>query len=107
MSFEPSENINFYEQTLFNGYSPAEIEEMQTLMEKWGKATYPTLAHSIVDHAERHGFRANYLKYLRKADNFTKKGAKKKQLPNGALRWNKGTEFLIEKDSKIISYGDN
>lgn len=76
-------------------------------MQKWDQATYPTLANSIVDHADRHGYQDDYLKYLRKAANFNKKGARKTNLPNRALRWNKGTEFLIEKDSKIISYGEN
>lgn len=55
-------------------------------MEKWDKATYPTLANSIVAHADRHNFKGNYLKYLRKAANFNKKGARKKTLPNETLR---------------------
>jgi len=101
------ENISFYEQILFRGYSQEEIKEIQDLMQNWERATYPTLAHSIVDHADRHGFKNDYLKYLRKSANFHKKGAKKKQLPNGTLRWNKGTEFLIERNNKLISYGDN
>lgn len=95
-----------YQQILFEGYTEQEIAETQILMQKWDKATYPTLANSIVDHAERHGFKANYLKYLRKAANFNKKGARKTKLPNGAWRWNKGTEFIIERCDKIISYGD-
>lgn len=107
MNDNDPESTDFYEQTLLRGYSQEEIKEIQDLMQKWGRATYPTLAHSIVDHADRHGFKDNYLKYLRKAANFHKKGAKKKQLPNEALRWNKGTEFLIERNNKIISYGDN
>lgn len=96
-----------YKQILFKGYTDPEIIEIKNLMAKWDKATYPTLANSIVDHADRHGFTGNYLKYLRKADNFNKKGARKKLLPNGASRWNKGTEFIIEKNGKIISYGEN
>jgi hypothetical protein len=95
-----------YQQILFKGYTEQEIAEIQILMQKWDKATYPTLANSIVDHAERHSFKANYLKYLRKAANFNKKGARKTKLPNGAWRWNKGTEFIIERGNKIISYGD-
>jgi hypothetical protein len=46
-------------------------------MQKWERATYPTLAHSIVDHANRHGFKDNYLKYLRKAANFPKRREEK------------------------------
>ncbi|NEO16981.1 MULTISPECIES: hypothetical protein [unclassified Moorena] len=94
-----------YQQILFAGYTEQEIAEIETLIQTWDKATYPTLANSIVDHADRHGFKGNYLKYLKKAANFNKKGSRKTQLPNGALRWNKGTEFLIERDNKIISYG--
>lgn len=97
-----TEKTDPYEEILFEGYTDAEIAEIKSIMEKWDKATYPTVANSIVDHADRHGFPGNYLKYLRKANNFNKKGARKKLLPNGAFRWNKGIEFLIEKDVKII-----
>lgn len=97
----------FYEDILFEGYSDQDITEIKTLMQNWDQATYPSLAHSIVDHANRHGFKGKYLKYLRKSVNFNKKGSTKKRLFNGAVRWNKGTEFLIEKDNKIISYGEN
>ena len=99
--------IDPYQQILFQGYNDLEVAEIQTLLQKWNKATYPTIANSIVDHANRHGFQEDYLKYLRKANNFNKKGARKTKLLNGALRWNKGTEFLIERDNKIISYGEN
>jgi glutathione peroxidase-family protein len=99
--------MDFYEQILFSGYTEAEITEIKKLMQNWDKATYPSLANSIVDHANRHNFSENYLKYLRKADNFNKKGAKRKILPNEAIRWNKGNEFIIERNGKIISYGEN
>ena len=55
-------------------------------MESWDKATYPTLATSIVKHAKKHGFEGDYLRYLRKASNFNKRGAKTKYLPDGAIR---------------------
>ncbi|NET55775.1 MAG: hypothetical protein F6K47_06295 [Symploca sp. SIO2E6] len=103
----PNNANDSYQQILVAGYSDSEIAEIHILMQKWDKATYPTLANSIVDHANRHGFKGNYLKYLRKAANFPKKGARKTKLPKGTLRWNKGTEFLIERDNKIISYGEN
>lgn len=74
----PSNSDDFYQQILFQGYTDEEIVEIQTLMQKWDKATYPSLANSIVDHANRHGFKQNYLKYLRKAANFNKKGSRKK-----------------------------
>lgn len=84
-----------YEDILFQGYTDVEIAEIKSLMEKWDKASYPTLANSIVDHADRHGFTGDYLKYLRKANNFNKKGAKKKILPDDTFRWNKSNEFII------------
>lgn len=96
-----------YEIILFAGYTDAEIKEIEALMEGWGAGTYTSIPHSIVDHAERHGFQGNYLKYLRKANNFNKKGASKKLLSNGSTRWTKGFEFLIERDGKIVSYGEN
>lgn len=96
-----------YEQILFTGYTEAEISEIEALMADWDRATYESPAHSIVDHAERHGFSDNYLRYLRKAKNFNKKGARQKVLSDGAIRWNKGIEFLIERSGKIVSYGEN
>ncbi|MBD2206259.1 hypothetical protein H6G33_19220 [Calothrix sp. FACHB-1219] len=106
---EPTQpqKIDPYEEILFSGYKDAEIAEMKTLMVNWDKSTYPTLAHSIVNHADRHDFTNNYLKYLRKANNFNKKGARKKILSDGAERWNKGNEFIIERNGKIVSYGEN
>lgn len=80
---------------------------MQTLMMDWNQATYPTLATNIVKHSQKHGFTGEYLRYLRKAANFNKKGARQKRLPDGAIRWNKGSEFLIERDGKIVTYGKN
>lgn len=96
-----------YEAILWANYTEAEIAEMLTLMADWQVATYTSVAHSIVDHAERHGFSGDYLKYLRKASNFNKRGATKKFLSDGSIRWHKGAEFLIERDDKIVSYGEN
>ena len=96
-----------YADLLYSNYTDNEIAEMQRLMESWDKATYPTLATSIVKHAKKHGFEGDYLRYLRKASNFNKRGAKTKYLPDGATRWNKGYEFLIERDGKIVTYGEN
>lgn len=75
-----------YEAILFLGYTEIEIKEIKKLMKNGDQATYPSLAHSIVDHCDRHNFENNYLKYLRKANSFKKKGAKRKLLPDGAIR---------------------
>lgn len=96
-----------YEEILCEQYSENEVAEIQTLLQRWDRATYPTVAASVVKHARKHGFVGEYLRYLRKANNFNKKGARKKQLPDGASRWNKGKEFLIERGGKIITYGEN
>lgn len=96
-----------YEEELFYGYTAEEMVEMQVLMQRWDRATYPTLPTSIVKHAKKHGFSGEYLRYLRKAANFNKKFARKKLLPDGATRWHKGNEFLIERNGKVVTYGEN
>jgi hypothetical protein len=63
-----------YEAILFNHSTEAEAIEIRTLMTSWDQATYPTLAASIVKHAQKHGFAEDYLRYLRKAATFNKKG---------------------------------
>ncbi len=102
-----NEFLDFYESILFEQCTEAEIAEMESLMADWDRATYPTLATSIVKHADKHGFKNDYLKYLRKAANFNKKSAKRKDLPNSATRWNRGNQFLIERNGKIVTYGEN
>jgi glutathione peroxidase-family protein len=92
-----------YEAILYESYTKDEITEIQQLMASWDKATYPTLPTSII----KHGFDPDYLRYLRKAANFNKKGAHKKYLLDGAIRWNKGDEFLIERNGQIVTYGEN
>lgn len=100
-------NPDPYESELYSSYTETEIIEIQSLMADWDRATYPTLACSIVKHAKKHGFSEEYLRYLRKASNFNRKGARKKLLPDEAIRWNKGSEFLIERNGKIVTYGEN
>lgn len=107
---ESSDSAQFsdrYEIELFASYNDLERAEIRALSETWDRATYPTVAASIVKHAQKHGFTGEYLRYLRKAANFNKKGARRKLLPENATRWNKGDEFLIERDGKIVTYGEN
>ncbi len=85
-----------------------EVEEIDNLMLRWGQANYKSVAHCIVDHANRHQYPGNYLKYLRKAANFKKKRARKSSPAPGVRRWNKSNdEYLIEREGKIVSYGRN
>jgi hypothetical protein len=93
--------------SFLEGCTEEEISEIQALMDSWDQATYPTLATSIEKHAEKHSFPGEYLRYLRKAANLKKKGARKKLLADGAIRWNKGAEFLIERNGKTVTYGEN
>lgn len=82
-----------------------QVEEIKRLMHRWAKSSYDSIAHCIVDHADRHGFSGNELKYLRKAGHFRKKRAKKAYPELGVVRWNKGNnEYLIEREGKIVSY---
>ncbi len=86
----------------------SQVHEIERLMQRWGQASYDSVAHCIVDHANRHGFHGDYLKYLRKAHNFNKKRTRKTATKLGATRWTKrNNEFLIERDGKIVSYGMN
>jgi hypothetical protein len=96
-----------YETLLFQNYTEAEIQEIRDLMDEWAAASYTSIAHSIFDHADRHGFQSDPLRYLRKAHRFNRKRAQKKPLSDGSTRWHKGIEFLIERDGKIVSYGEN
>lgn len=87
------------------GMSPAEEKH---LLSKWSKGSYDSIIESVIDHANRHGFANKYAQYLRKAAAFNKRGAKKKKLDDGAIRWNrKNGEFIIERGGKIVSYGIN
>jgi hypothetical protein len=49
----------------------------------------------------------NYYLEVSKAHNFNRKRAKQKNLSDGSTRWHKGIEFLIERNGKIVSYGEN
>ena len=84
------------------------LNEAKRLMSRWSKSTYNNISESIRDHASRHGFGDDIAKYLRKADAFNKKGAKKTVLSDGATRWNRENgEFLIERKGKTVTYGKN
>lgn len=87
-----------------------EVEEIERYMQRWGvgrpEQKFATPAHCMVWHANKHGD-GDILKYLRKANAFNKKHAKRKWV-RGAKRWiRKNGEFLIERDGKIVSYGMN
>jgi len=103
------EDIASFENTLFAGRTSAEKKEMQQLMQRWDRRTYDTTAHSVVDHANRHGFQGNYLNYLRRAAAFDRSVATPTPNPDGTVTWTKKNgEFRIEtSEEKIVSYGVN
>lgn len=85
-----------------------QAEEIERLRQNWGvgkpEQPFDNPAHCIIWHANKHG-KGNILRYLRKANQFNKRGAKMKWV-YGAKRWRrKNGEFLIERDGKIVSYG--
>lgn len=88
----------------------SQVKEIETYMQKWGvgkpEQAFKSPAHCMVWHANKHGD-GNILRYLRKANKFNKRRAKVKII-DGAKRWRKkNREFLIERDGKIVSYGQN
>lgn len=83
------------------------LSEAKSLMRLWDRSTFETLAESIRKHARKHGFGSDVWYYLRRSAAFRKRGASRKHLPDGAVRYGKGREFLIERDGKIVTYGIN
>ncbi|KAB8144824.1 hypothetical protein F8S13_03020 [Chloroflexia bacterium SDU3-3] len=105
----PEPSIDPWEQRLFKpDYNEQQIREIQERMQHWDRSSYDSVAHSIVDHAGRHGFGDNFLEYLRRADRFNTRGARRTPLDWQTIRYNKGNgEFLIIRDGKIVTYGIN
>jgi hypothetical protein len=96
------------------GRTEAEIAEMKRYMTSWNCSTYTSIQENILDHALRKSI--DPLKYLRKADNFNKKGAKRVPKTgyrsDGSAVYRKGKEYLVVRpDSfgveKIVTYGVN
>jgi len=103
-----------YLNELLKGYRDAEIAELQQYLLEWEAGTYNNVAHSVIHYAERKQF--DPLKYLRKAHNFSKKGAKRVPISgyrsDGSAVYRKENEFLIVRQDqygveKIVTYGIN
>ncbi len=99
---------------LCEGYSKAEVAEIEQCIAEWDASTYISAAQSILDHASRKEF--DPLRYLRKAHNFNKKGAirvpKTRYRRDGSAVYRKGNEYLIVRPDrfgveKIVTYGVN
>ncbi|EDP9826651.1 hypothetical protein QE94_004528, partial [Salmonella enterica subsp. enterica] len=83
------------------------LSEAKKLMSLWSKSTFRTLSDSIRYHARTHGFANDIAKYLRKAAAFNRRGSRTKYPRDGGVRYEKGKEFRIERDGKIVTYGEN
>jgi RHS repeat-associated protein len=85
--------------------------EAKTLVGAWGKGTFRTLSDTIAYHFEKHGGEVgaqNVLQYLRKASEFSRnlKGATKRFLEGGAIRYEKNGRYIIkDAEGNILSYG--
>ncbi len=99
---------------LCEGYTEAEVAEIELYIAAWDASTYISVAQSILDHASRKEF--DPLRYLRKAHNFNKKGAvrvpKTGYRRDGSAVYRKGNEYLIVRPDrfgveKIVTYGVN
>lgn len=103
-----------YWNQLVEGYTDVEVSEIEQHLLEWDAGTYRSVVHSVINHAERKQF--DRLRYLRKASNFNKKGAKRVPKsgcrPDGTVAYRKGNEFLImrlnqEGIERIVTYGIN
>lgn len=99
---------------LCQNYTSIEITEIKTYLAAWSAATYLSVAHNILDHAERK--QIDPLKLLRKAHNFNYKRATR--IPAKGYRqdesavYRKNNEYLIVRidasgTEKIVTYGVN
>ena len=85
--------------------------EAKTLVGSWGRGSFKTLSDTIAYHFEQHGGEVgaeNVLQYLRKAYEFSRnlKGAAKKYLEEGSIRYEKNGRYLIkDEEGNILSFG--
>jgi len=87
------------------GKAFSSFSEARTLYSKWGVGSFNTVGDNIKYHANK---RANgdYVKYMRQADNFNKRGARNTGIrSDGSILYRRGEQFLIERDGLIVTYG--
>jgi hypothetical protein len=99
---------------LCQNYTKEEITEIKFYLSEWSAASYLSIAHNILDHAERK--QIDPLKLLRKAHNFNKKRAicipPKDYWQDQSAVYRKHNEYLIVRldpsgIEKIVTYGVN
>jgi RHS repeat-associated protein len=88
---------------VFKGVS---LSEAKQLVGRWGSGTFDSLRKSFEYHYPKHGdFNSSFIKYMRQAYNFNKKGATSRVRDDGSTIFRrKNGEYLIERDGKIVSY---
>lgn len=88
------------------------LSEAKQLLGSWGGSSFATVANSVRYHFATHGREVgakNVLQYLRKASEFSRnlRGAAKKHLDDGKVRYEKNGRFVIhDENGKILSYGE-
>ncbi|MFM7576497.1 MAG: hypothetical protein ACKO5Q_06115 [Microcystaceae cyanobacterium] len=99
---------------LCQNYTKEEIIEIKSYLSEWSAASYLSIAHNILDHADRK--QIDPLKLLRKAHNFNKKRAMrippKNYRQDQSAVYRKNNEYLIVRldpsgIEKIVTYGVN
>ena len=99
---------------LCQNYTEEEITEIKIYLSDWSAATYLSIAHNILDHADRK--QIDPFKLLRKAHNFNKKRATRIPLKDyrqdQSAIYRKNNEYLIVRldpsgIEKIVTYGVN
>jgi RHS repeat-associated protein len=87
--------------------NPGTFSELKGLIRMWSKGSMNKLSQSLLYHWRKHGKEMNLIQYLRKAANFSYKGAKSSGLrADGSIRYyRKSGEFIIKRGGKIVSYG--
>ena len=84
------------------------LTEAKSLIARWEKGSFKKRKLNIKSHVRTRG-RSDTWGYLRKADNFNKTRASSSGIrSDGSILYKrKSGEFLIERDGKIVTYGQN
>jgi len=91
-------NAPFLEK-LCQNYTEEEIIEIKSYLSEWSAATYLSIAHNILDHADRK--QIDPLKLLRKAHNFNKKRATR--IPPKDYRQDQSAVYRKNKDTSLYA----
>jgi hypothetical protein len=84
------------------------LTEAKRLIGRWGKGSFKKRKLNIKSHVVTRGSLDTW-RYLRKAYNFNKTGASSSGVRfDGSIFYKRQNgEFLIERDGKIVTYGQN